>query len=180
MPARRCCAPGPGQTIPVSFVVSSVASTDAQFAGDIYVARDITERKRAERRIRYLARYDALTKIPNRMQFQHLLQQSIARARRVGQGVALLYIDMDHFKEVNDTFGHASGDRVLEALTERLTRVLSSESVLGRLAGDEFALFVDGLSSDAGGDRRAGLAAGAHRARHRRAPPSTSTSRKCS
>jgi diguanylate cyclase (GGDEF)-like protein/PAS domain S-box-containing protein len=138
-----------GQTIPVSFVVSSVASTDAQFAGDIYVARDITERKRAERRIRYLARYDALTKIPNRMQFQHLLQQSIARARRVGQGVALLYIDMDHFKEVNDTFGHASGDRVLEALTERLTRVLSSESVLGRLAGDEFALFVDGLSSDA-------------------------------
>ena len=139
-----------GQTIPVSFVVSTVASADAQFAGDIYVARDITERKRAERRIRYLARYDALTKIPNRMQFQHLLQQAIARARRVSQGVALLYIDMDHFKEVNDTFGHASGDRVLEALTERLTRVLSSESVLGRLAGDEFALFVDGLSTDAG------------------------------
>ena len=138
-----------GQTIPVSFVVSTVASADAQFAGDIYVARDITERKRAERRIRYLARYDALTKIPNRMQFQHLLQQSIARARRVGQGVALLYIDMDRFKEVNDTFGHSSGDRVLEVLTERLTRVLSTETVLGRLAGDEFALFVDGLSTDA-------------------------------
>ena len=138
-----------GQTIPVSFVVSTVDSADAQFAGDIYLARDITERKRAERRIRYLARYDALTKIPNRMQFQHLLQQAIARARRVGQGVALLYIDMDRFKEVNDTFGHASGDRVLEVLTERLTRVLSSEAVLGRLAGDEFALFVDGLSSDA-------------------------------
>jgi diguanylate cyclase (GGDEF)-like protein/PAS domain S-box-containing protein len=138
-----------GQTIPVSFVASTVESTEAQFAGDIYVARDITERKRAERRIRYLARYDALTKIPNRMQFQHLLQQAIARARRVGQGVALLYIDMDRFKEVNDTFGHASGDRVLEVLTERLTRVLSSEAVLGRLAGDEFALFVDGLSANA-------------------------------
>ena len=138
-----------GQTIPVSFVVSTVATSDAQFAGDIYVARDITERKRAERRIRYLARYDALTKIPNRMQFQHLLQQAIARARRVGQGVALLYIDMDRFKEVNDTFGHASGDRVLEVLTERLTRVLSSDAVLGRLAGDEFALFVDGVSTDA-------------------------------
>ena len=138
-----------GQTIPVSFVVSTVSGTEAQFAGDIYVARDITERKRAERRIRYLARYDALTKIPNRMQFQHLLQQSIARARRAGQGVALLYIDMDRFKEVNDTFGHASGDRVLEVLTERLTRVLSSEAVLGRLAGDEFAMFIDGLSSDA-------------------------------
>ena len=138
-----------GQTIPVSFIASTIATDDPQFAGDIYVARDITERKRAERRIRYLARYDALTKIPNRMQFQHLLQQAIARARRSGQGVALLYIDMDRFKEVNDTFGHASGDRVLEVLTERLTSVLTSECVLGRLAGDEFALFVDGVSADA-------------------------------
>jgi diguanylate cyclase (GGDEF)-like protein/PAS domain S-box-containing protein len=139
----------PGQTIPVSFIASRIATSDAGFAGEIYVARDITERKRAERRIRYLARYDALTKIPNRMQFQHLLQQAIARSRRNGQGLALLYIDMDHFKEVNDTFGHASGDRVLEVLTERLQSVLSSETVLGRLAGDEFALFVDGVSSDA-------------------------------
>ncbi len=149
-----------GQTIPVSFVVSTVATAAEEFAGDIFVARDITERKRAERRIRYLARYDALTKIPNRMQFQHLLQQAIARARRLGQGVALLYIDMDRFKEVNDTFGHASGDRVLELLTERLTRALSSETVLGRLAGDEFALFVDGLSTegDEAGEQVAQLA----------------------
>jgi diguanylate cyclase (GGDEF)-like protein/PAS domain S-box-containing protein len=138
-----------GQTIPVSFVGSTVETEDPQFEGEIYVARDITERKRAERRIRYLARYDALTKIPNRMQFQHLLQQSIARAHRAGRGVALLYVDMDRFKEVNDTFGHASGDRVLEVLTERLTRVLNAEAVLGRLAGDEFALFVDSVSDDA-------------------------------
>jgi diguanylate cyclase (GGDEF)-like protein/PAS domain S-box-containing protein len=138
----------PGQTIPVSFIASTIASDDSQFAGEIYVARDITERKRAERRIRYLARYDALTKIPNRMQFQHLLQQAIARARRTDQGVALLYVDMDHFKEVNDTFGHTSGDRVLEVLTERLTRVLPTDAVLGRLAGDEFALFVDGLDAE--------------------------------
>jgi diguanylate cyclase (GGDEF)-like protein/PAS domain S-box-containing protein len=137
-----------GQTIPVSFVGSTIATDDPQFEGQIYVARDITERKRAERRIRYLARYDALTKIPNRMQFQHLLQQAIARSRRSGHGVAMLYIDMDRFKEVNDTFGHASGDRVLEVLTERLTRVLNSEAVIGRLAGDEFALFVDGISQD--------------------------------
>jgi diguanylate cyclase (GGDEF)-like protein/PAS domain S-box-containing protein len=139
----------PGQTIPVSFVGSTIATDDPRFAGDIYVARNITERKRAERRIRYLARYDALTKIPNRMQFQHLLQQAIARSRRNGQGVAMLYIDMDRFKEVNDTFGHASGDRVLEVLTERLTHVLVAEAVLGRLAGDEFAVFVDGISAEA-------------------------------
>jgi len=138
-----------GQTIPASFVGSSIETEDPQFQGEIYVARDITERKRAERRIRYLARYDALTKIPNRMQFQHLLQQGIARSRRAGNGVALLYVDMDRFKEVNDTFGHASGDRVLEVLTERLTRVLNTEAVLGRLAGDEFALFVDSVSENA-------------------------------
>jgi diguanylate cyclase (GGDEF)-like protein/PAS domain S-box-containing protein len=135
-----------GQTIPVSFSSSAIETADAQFTGYIYVARDITERKRAERRIRYLARYDALTKIPNRMQFQHLLQQAIARALRARTGLALLYLDMDHFKEVNDTFGHAAGDRVLEALTERLTAALPGETVLGRLAGDEFALFIDGIS----------------------------------
>jgi len=138
-----------GQTIPVSFVVSTVTAPAEEFAGDIYVARDITERKRAERRIRYLARYDALTKIPNRMQFQHLLQQTIARGLRSGQVVALLYLDMDRFKEVNDTFGHGSGDRLLEVLAERLTRTLPKGTVIGRLAGDEFALFVDGLPSDA-------------------------------
>ncbi len=146
-----------GQTIPVSFVGSTIADEDPQFQGEIYVARDITERKRTERRIRYLARYDALTKIPNRMLFQHLLQQAIARARRHGRALALLYIDMDRFKEVNDTFGHEAGDRALEALIERLGRVLPAEAVLGRLAGDEFALFVevDGVEAE----RAAGPAA---------------------
>jgi diguanylate cyclase (GGDEF)-like protein/PAS domain S-box-containing protein len=138
-----------GQTIPVSFTGSRIETDDPQFQGNIFVARNITERKRAERRIRYLARYDALTKIPNRMQFHHLLQQAIARGIRSGQGVALLYLDMDRFKEVNDTFGHDAGDRLLEVLAERLTRTLPKDTVVGRLAGDEFALFVDGLPSDA-------------------------------
>jgi diguanylate cyclase (GGDEF)-like protein/PAS domain S-box-containing protein len=138
-----------GQTIPVSFSGSHITTEDPQFQGNIFVARNITDRKRAERRIRYLARYDALTKVPNRMQFQHLLQQSIARSRRQDSVTALLYLDMDRFKEVNDTFGHDAGDRVLEVLTERLTRTLPKETVLGRLAGDEFALFLEGLPSDA-------------------------------
>jgi diguanylate cyclase (GGDEF)-like protein/PAS domain S-box-containing protein len=138
-----------GQTIPVSFTGSRIDSDDPQFQGNIFVARNITDRKRAERRIRYLARYDALTKIPNRMQFHHVLQQTIARALRSGQVVAVLYLDMDRFKEVNDTFGHGAGDRVLEVLAERLTRSVPKETVVGRLAGDEFALFVDGLAADA-------------------------------
>jgi diguanylate cyclase (GGDEF)-like protein/PAS domain S-box-containing protein len=137
-----------GQTIPVSIASSPITTDDPQFQGYIYVARNITERKRAERRIRYLARYDTLTKMPNRMQFQHLLQQAIARSRRNHRSIALLYLDLDRFKEVNDTFGHAAGDRTLEILSERLTRTLNKDTVIGRLAGDEFAMFVDDLPVD--------------------------------
>jgi diguanylate cyclase (GGDEF)-like protein/PAS domain S-box-containing protein len=145
-----------GQTIPVSMASSAISTEDPQFQGSIYVARNITERKRAERRIRYLARYDTLTKMPNRMQFQHLLQQAIARARRNQRSLALLYLDLDRFKEVNDTFGHAAGDRTLEILSERLTRNLSKDTVIGRLAGDEFAMFIDDLPVDT--DNRTALA----------------------
>jgi diguanylate cyclase (GGDEF)-like protein/PAS domain S-box-containing protein len=144
-----------GQTIPVSMASSAITTEDPQFQGTIYVARNITERKRAERRIRYLARYDTLTKMPNRMQFQHLLQQAIARARRSHRSLALLYLDLDRFKEVNDTFGHAAGDRTLEILSERLTRNLSKDTVIGRLAGDEFAMFIDDLPMDV--DNRASI-----------------------
>ncbi len=144
-----------GQTIPVSMASSAITTEDPQFQGFIYVARNITERKRAERRIRYLARYDTLTKMPNRMQFQHLLQQAIARARRNQRSLALLYLDLDRFKEVNDTFGHSAGDRTLEILSERLTRSLSKDTVIGRLAGDEFAMFVDDLTMDV--DNRVGI-----------------------
>jgi diguanylate cyclase (GGDEF)-like protein/PAS domain S-box-containing protein len=144
-----------GQTIPVSMASSTISTEDPQFQGNIYVARNITERKRAERRIRYLARYDTLTKMPNRMQFQHLLQQAIARTRRNQRSLALLYLDLDRFKEVNDTFGHSAGDRTLEILSERLTRNLSKDTVIGRLAGDEFAMFIDDLPVDA--DNRAAI-----------------------
>ena len=135
-----------GQTIPVSISGAPIAAEDPQFQGTIFVVRNITDRKRAERRIRYLARYDALTKVPNRMQFQHMLQQAIARARRSDRGIVMLYLDMDRFKEINDTFGHAGGDRTLEVLSERLTRVLPREAVVGRLAGDEFGLFIEGFA----------------------------------
>jgi diguanylate cyclase (GGDEF)-like protein/PAS domain S-box-containing protein len=137
-----------GQTIPVSLSGAPLAADDPQFQGTIFVIRNITDRKRAERRIRYLARYDALTKVPNRMQFQHMLQQAIARARRTERGIVMLYLDMDRFKEINDTFGHAAGDRTLEVLSERLTHILPREAVVGRLAGDEFALFIEGFAED--------------------------------
>jgi len=145
-PCETVVATARGQTIPVSVNASTIASADPGFQGHIFVLRDITERKRAERRIRYLARFDMLTKMPNRMQFQHLLHQAITRCLRQSRGLTLLYVDVDNFKEINDTFGHAAGDRVLETLSERLTRALPKESVIGRLAGDEFAVFLEAAS----------------------------------
>ena len=93
-------------------------------------------------------RIDPLTKIPNRMQFQHLLQRGIARARRSGKSLCLFYVDIDYFKEINDTFGHLAGDTTLETVAERLAAALPGNSIVGRLAGDEFAVIIDELSPD--------------------------------
>jgi diguanylate cyclase (GGDEF)-like protein/PAS domain S-box-containing protein len=134
-----------GEPVPVSYTCSVVDGEGDESQDRVYAAQNITERRRAEQRIRYLARIDALTKIPNRMQFQHLLQRSIARARRSAQPLCLFYIDIDHFKEINDTFGHLAGDATLETVAERLSAALPENSVIGRLAGDEFAVVVAGL-----------------------------------
>jgi len=137
-----------GESIPVSYTCSIIDNSRGATGKRIYAAQNITERRRAEKRIRYLARIDALTKIPNRMQFQHLLQRGIARARRAGKPLCLFYIDIDHFKDINDTFGHLAGDTTLETVAERLSAALPERSVIGRLAGDEFAVIVDGLGPD--------------------------------
>jgi len=131
-----------GESIPVSYTCSSV---DSQIDGSmdrIYAAQNITERRRAEQRIRYLARTDSLTKLPNRMQFQHLLQRAIARSRRSATPLSLFYMDIDRFKDINDTFGHPAGDTTLETVAKRLTAALPGKSIVGRLAGDEFAVIV--------------------------------------
>lgn len=140
-----------GESIPVSYTCSVVESGPGTETRRIYAAQNITERRRAEKRIRYLARIDPLTKIPNRMQFQHLLQRGIARARRSGNSLGLFYIDVDHFKEINDTFGHLAGDTTLETVAERLSSALPKRSIVGRLAGDEFAVIVEQLSPDDNG-----------------------------
>ena len=141
-----------GESIPVSYTCSVIQGDEGKTCR-IYAAQNITERRRAEKRIRYLARMDALTKIPNRMQFQHLLQRGIARARRAGKPLCLFYIDIDHFKEINDTFGHLAGDTTLETVAERLSAALPKRSVIGRLAGDEFAVILEGLGPDRTGLR---------------------------
>ena len=140
-----------GESIPISYTCSFLGGKEAESGDRIYAAQNITERRRAEKRIRYLARIDALTKIPNRMQFQHLLQRCIARARRNSKPLCLFYIDIDAFKEINDTFGHLAGDTTLETVAERLGAALPDDSIIGRLAGDEFAVILDGLGPDENG-----------------------------
>ena len=168
-PGETVVRTGRGQTIPVAVSASAISSADPGFHGHIFVLRDITDRKRAERRIRYLARFDALTKIPNRMQLQHLLQQAIARATRQGRGLVLLYIDLDNFKDINDTFGHESGDRILETISERLSRALPRE-VGGRPAGGRRVRDLRRGRGRRGGTPRAGEFARAAGAGRDRAP----------
>lgn len=132
-----------GESIPVSFTCSILTGAGTEAGDRIYTAQDTTERLQAEKRIRYLARIDPLTKIPNRMQFQHLLQRAIARARRDGQPLCLFYVDIDYFKEINDTFGHLAGDTTLETVAKRMASVVPENTIFGRLAGDEFAFVLD-------------------------------------
>ena len=136
------------QRIPISYTSSTIGAKGDFKGHRIYAAQNITERRKAEQRIRYLARIDALTKVPNRMQFQHLLQRAIARAKKGDRSIGLFYIDIDHFKEINDTFGHLAGDATLETVARRLTNALPDNTVIGRLAGDEFAVIVDPVDSD--------------------------------
>jgi diguanylate cyclase (GGDEF)-like protein/PAS domain S-box-containing protein len=134
-----------GEAVPVTYTCAELAGDDPALCGHVITVHNISERKIAEQRIRYLARIDALTKVPNRMQFQHLLQRALARARRGKHRLALIYMDVDKFKEINDTFGHTAGDLCLETLTTRLRSLLPEGSVIGRLAGDEFGVVLDNL-----------------------------------
>jgi diguanylate cyclase (GGDEF)-like protein/PAS domain S-box-containing protein len=112
------------------------------------VFRNLTDEHRTQKRLRYLARYDTLTRVPNRMEFQHRLQQAIARARRSRTQTALLYVDMDGFKDVNDRLGHPIGDRALEIMSHRIVNSMESGTLVGRLGGDEFAVVLEGLSAE--------------------------------
>ena len=106
---------------------------------------DITERKRAEERVQYLATRDALTGLPNRTLLADRANQAILAAARTRGSIALLYLDLDRFKLVNDSLGHAAGDALLRAVAERLGGTLRRDDTLARLGGDEFVLLWNGL-----------------------------------
>jgi diguanylate cyclase (GGDEF)-like protein/PAS domain S-box-containing protein len=136
-----------GEMVSVSYTKSDVYGEAGELIWQVYAVQNIHQRKQAENRIRYLARIDALTRMANRMQFQHLLQQAIARARRDGTYLAILYLDVDRFKDINDTFGHSAGDTSLEIFARRINSVLPDGAVPGRLAGDEFCVMLKSTGS---------------------------------
>ncbi len=106
--------------------------------------RDITERKAAEAQILFMANHDVLTGLPNRVLFRDRLEQALARARRDGDAVAVLCLDLDRFKEVNDMRGHAAGDALLEQAAARLSAAVRETDTVARLGGDEFAIVQTG------------------------------------
>jgi diguanylate cyclase (GGDEF)-like protein len=108
--------------------------------GSIATYQDVTEQKRAEAQIHHMAHHDALTGLPNRLLFRDRMEQALARVRRNGEMVAVLFIDLDHFKDVNDTLGHAVGDSLLEQVAERIKSTLREVDTVARFGGDEFAI----------------------------------------
>lgn len=140
-----------GVHIPVE-VNASLVDYDGQKV-ILAVARDITERKEAETRIRYLADYDQLTGLPNRTQFTRRCEQELNRAQRHDHQMAILFLDLDGFKAVNDTHGHAIGDELLKVVAQRLTASLRSSDIAARQGGDEFVILLPEISGSRTAER---------------------------
>jgi diguanylate cyclase (GGDEF)-like protein len=100
-----------------------------------------------EHQLQRLARIDTLTGLANRRQFDELLEQSLARRRRAKRPLALIFLDIDHFKTINDTHGHGAGDAVLKEFAARMQASVRETDVAARLAGDEFVVILDGLAT---------------------------------
>jgi diguanylate cyclase (GGDEF)-like protein/PAS domain S-box-containing protein len=113
--------------------------------------RDVTERKRAQAEIEFLALYDPLTHLPNRRLLMDRLGQAIAANARTGQHGAMLFLDLDHFKTVNDTLGHDAGDEMLKEASRRLGQCVRATDTVARFGGDEFAVVLQDLGADAAG-----------------------------
>lgn len=137
-----------GTQIPCSLNARYLDPQDHAPAKICGTLRDITERKQAEARIEYLAYFDALTELPNRRLLLDRLEQNISRARRYGHFGAMLFLDLDRFKNINDSLGHPVGDALLKEVSKRLTVDLRAEDTVSRLGGDEFVMLLTDLGDD--------------------------------
>ena len=135
-----------GEAFLIWMTVSQVSDSRGRFVGMITTFRDITEAKSSEENIRKLAYYDPLTDLPNRQLLDDRLSQAVQRANRNRQYVAVLFMDLDGFKAVNDTHGHALGDRLLAEVGKRLKECIRSDDTVARLGGDEFVVILNALA----------------------------------
>jgi len=122
---------------------------DGSVAGIYGMSTDVSALKRVERQLSALARIDTLTGLPNRHQFNEKLHEGLAKVRETGDALGLLFLDVDHFKAINDSLGHAAGDAVLREFGQRLQRAVRPTDCVARLAGDEFVIILEGLRGEA-------------------------------
>ncbi len=128
--------------------ITPLKDPQGQITHFVATGKDITERMQTQERLHFLAHHDALTELPNRIFYMDRLKESLARARWHGRRVAVLFLDLDRFKNINDTLGHAVGDRLLQLISRRLAESLRDGDVVARLGGDEFAILLDDITSE--------------------------------
>ena len=139
-----------GESVPAGVRVSRVDDLNAsQSSHYIWIIADIAERKRAEERMRHIAQSDSLTGLPNRLALQIRLAQTLPDARRHNWQVAIMFIDLDRFKNINDTLGHPVGDELLREVASRLNLVIRETDFVARLGGDEFVIVLPGINNPA-------------------------------
>ena len=136
-----------GTRVPVELILRTVECDGEQLR--MAVVRDITDRLANEARIQHLAHHDALTGLLNRAAFMERMDAQLEQARHRGRMLALLFIDLDNFKRVNDSLGHLEGDKVLTTVSERLVAALRDSDLIGRFGGDEFIVLLDDLETRA-------------------------------
>ena len=128
--------------------ISLINKQNTEFAGYMLMCEDVSEQRRASETIEYQASYDALTDLPNRRLFMDQLNQALARARRHAHQCAVLFLDLDNFKTINDSLGHQVGDDLLRAVAVRLREAVREEDTVARLGGDEFVVLVAELADN--------------------------------
>jgi diguanylate cyclase (GGDEF)-like protein/PAS domain S-box-containing protein len=136
-----------GESFAELLTVSGVRAPEGAISHYVGQFTDITPLKRQQERLERMAHFDALTQLPNRVLLADRLQQALAQARRTGRLLAVCYLDLDGFKEINDRLGHAVGDRLLVAVADRLRSQLRGSDTLARLGGDEFVVLLNNLDS---------------------------------